>query len=262
MLSPVPLGRTGLLVSPLCFGTGTNGWGGRSAQTGLGHRQLVELLEHAHRQGVTFWDSADQYGSHPHVKDALRRVGRDRVVFTTKTVAKTAADATRDVERFRQELGVDSLDILLLHCLTASEWPERMAPVMEALTREKEKGRIRALGVSCHHFGAFQRAADEPWVEVVLARLNHANLHMDASWPEVVEVLRTFRRRGAGVYGMKVLGAGQLDRDPAAAIEFVFAQKCVDAVTIGMRSRQEVEQNLQYVSAALAGKRTAVAAGG
>lgn len=258
MFAPATLGRTGLKVSSLCFGTGTNGWGGRSAQTGLGHQAFVDLLVEAHGKGVTFWDAADQYGSHPHVRDAIRRVGRDKVTFTTKTVAKTAKDAEKDLERFRRELGVDTLDIVLLHCMTDPEWPVKMAPVMDVLTRAKEKGRIRALGVSCHNFGAFQRAADEPWVDVVLARLNHANVHMDASWPEVVEVLHQFRSRGAGVYGMKVLGAGDLSRDPGAAIRFVFEQGCVDAVTIGMRSRAELDENLRHVASAV-GRRAAPA---
>src|SRR2546430_19512 len=83
------LGRTGIEVSALGIGTGTNGWNGRSAQTALGHDELVDLLVYAYERGITFWDSADQYGSHPHVRDALRRVPRERVVVTTKTVART-----------------------------------------------------------------------------------------------------------------------------------------------------------------------------
>jgi aryl-alcohol dehydrogenase-like predicted oxidoreductase len=243
----VVLGATGIEVSPLCIGTGTNGWSKQSAQTRLGHGELVELLVYAYEQGVTFWDSADQYGSHPHVKDALKRAPRERVVVTTKTVARTAEDAAADIERFRRELGVDQLDIVLLHCLVDPEWPTRYAPVMEALTRARERGHVRALGVSCHNFGAFERASREEWVEVVLARINHSNLHMDASWEEVVEVLRRMRAGGKGIYGMKVMGCGELGDDPGRALEFVFGLGCVDAVTVGMTCPAQVDQNVALV---------------
>jgi aryl-alcohol dehydrogenase-like predicted oxidoreductase len=257
------LGRTGIRVSPLCIGTGTNGWGGKSVQTGMGHEALVELLEFCAHRGVTFWDSADQYGSHAHVRDALRRVGREKIVFTTKTCARTAEGARADIERYRRELDVEQIDLLLLHCLLDPEWPTPYAPVMRELTRARDCGWVRALGVSCHNFGAFQRAATEDWVEVVLARLNYANENMDATWQEVVEVLHTMKAAGKGIYGMKVMGAGKLGADPARAIDFVFEQRCVDAVTIGMRSRREVEQNLALVVAAQqrhAGERVRIAA--
>jgi 1-deoxyxylulose-5-phosphate synthase len=257
-MKAVTLGNTGIQVSPLCIGTGTNGWGGRSNQTDLGHEELVDLLVYAHGRGVTFWDSADQYGSHRAVRDALRRVGRENVVVTTKTVARTAEDVEADIERFREELGVERLDVLLLHCLLDPEWPTPYAPVMEVMTRAKEQGKVRALGVSCHNFGAFERASREPWVEVVLARINHSNLHMDASWQEVNAVLHRMRDAGKGIYGMKVMGAGQLGEEPRRAIEFVFGLGVVDAVTIGMLSREQVDQNLALVAEAVARPRTAV----
>ena len=252
-MQPVLLGETGLNVSPLNFGTGTNGWGGKSMQTGLGHRQFVDLLEYAAEQGVTFWDSADQYGSHSHVKDALRRVGREKIVVTTKTVARTEQDAAKDIDRFRRELGVDQLDIVLLHCLFDPEWPTPYRPVMDALTRAQQRGHVRALGVSCHNFGAFERAATEPWVEVVLARINHANSHMDAEWEEVAGVLRKMRAAGKGVYGMKVMGAGDLASTPEKNLRFVFGLGCVQAVTIGMTSREQIDQNVALMKAVQAG---------
>lgn len=244
----VTLGRTGIQVSPLSMGTGSHGWSGNSDQTRLGHEALVDLLVYCHERGVRFWDSADQYGSHSHIRDALRRVPREEVVVTTKTVARTVHDVRNDVERFRRELGVDQLDVLLLHCLFDPEWPTTYAPVLDALSEEKARGRVRALGVSCHNFGAFQTAAETEWVDVVLARINRHNLHMDAPWEEVVPVLRRMHDRGKGVYGMKVLGCGDLADDPEDALRFVFGLGCVDAVTIGMTSRAQVDQNLSLVS--------------
>src|SRR5437763_14517418 len=118
----VTLGKSGITVSRLCIGTGTSGWGGSSNQTRLGFERCVRLLRYAYERGITFWDSADQYGSHRHVREALRAVGREHVVVTTKTTSRRPDDVEADVHRFLKELGAEYLDIALLHCLTEPDW--------------------------------------------------------------------------------------------------------------------------------------------
>jgi aryl-alcohol dehydrogenase-like predicted oxidoreductase len=247
MVEQVALGSTGLRVSRLCIGTGTSGWGGHSNQTRLGFDRLVNLLCYAYERGITFWDLADQYGTHPHAAAALRRVGRENVVLTTKTVSRTPAEIHQDLDRFRKELETDTLDIVLLHCLTDPEWVNRLGSVMDTLSKAKERGILRAVGVSCHNFGAFRAAAECDWVEVVLARINHAGLHMDASPEEVIPVLERMHRAGKGVYGMKVMGAGQLGHDPEHAMQFALSLECLDAVVIGMEDEDQVDGNLDLL---------------
>src|SRR5947207_268883 len=105
------------------MGTGSNGYGGSSNQTRkLGIQGLADLLKAGYDQGVTFWDSADQYGSHPHLKEALKTVPRDKVTIMTKTHASTEKEMRDDLDRFRKELGVDVIDILLLHCMVDDDW--------------------------------------------------------------------------------------------------------------------------------------------
>ncbi len=246
MIPSVELGDTGILVSELCFGSGTNGWSGSSNQTRLGKDFLVDLMVYGFEKGIRFWDSADQYGSHEHVKAAIREVGRENVVFTTKTCATTRQEAEKDLERFLRETGTDSLDIVLMHCMTSPDWPTEKSGAMEALENARQKGILRAHGVSCHNFGAFQTAAKEPWVDVVLARINQTGVHMDASVPEVIEVMNEMHAAGKGVYGMKVCGAGQLTDDIVKSLAFVRELDCVDAMTIGMCSREEVDENVRF----------------
>lgn len=247
----VALGKTGLDVSRLSIGTGSNGWNGRSNQTALGLEGLRDLLLFSHDKGVTFWDSADQYGSHPHVRAALKHVERHSVTITTKTVSRTRADVEADVKRFLKEIGSDYVDIVLLHCLTQVDWPKRYPDAMEALTRCKEQGLIRAHGVSCHDYGAFQTAAMTAWVDVVLARINAAGVHMDASPADVIRTMELMAFAGKGIYGMKVLGQGKLAKEAGGAreaIEFVMGLSCVHAMTIGMSSHSEVEENVAIVN--------------
>jgi hypothetical protein len=94
-MEQVPFGSTGLTVSRLAFGTGSHGWDHRSEQTDLGIEGLARLLCAAYDAGVTFWDGADMYGSHPHLARALQTVPRDRVVITTKTLASTREGSRR-----------------------------------------------------------------------------------------------------------------------------------------------------------------------
>lgn len=247
MIDTVFLGTTDISVSRLCIGTGTDGWDHRSRQSSLGIKGLSRLLRFAYDQGVTFWDTADMYGTHPHVAEALVSLNRSSVVVTTKTVSRSPDVVLSDVERFLRELRTDYLDILLLHCMMEADWPTRYAATMEVLTRLKERGLIRALGVSCHDVGAFKTASMTPWVEVVLARINYAGVSMDAPPAKVIPILDRMHTGGKGVYGMKVMGAGQLGRDPERAIRYVMGIPSVDAFTIGMTSEREVLDNTGIV---------------
>ena len=241
----VDLGHTGLQVSRLCFGTGTNGWNHRSDQGDLGLERLPFLLRWAHERGVTFWDTADQYGTHPHVVTALREVERESVTITTKTTSHPAAQVRKDLERFFTELRTDYLDIVLLHGLTEASWTTRMQGAMEVLSEYKSRGRIRAVGISSHGLGALQTAAGSPWVDVVLARINHAGHNMDASPDKVIPVLDQIAAAGKGIYGMKVAMRGP--GDPARAVSFVRAIPAVHAMVIGMMNEEEIQENIRLV---------------
>jgi len=212
-------------------------------------RRPRHLLCYAHDRGVRFWDLADQYGSHPHARRALQRLDRRQVVITTKTRGATYAETAADIERFRRELDTEYLDIVLLHCLTEAGWPGRFAGAMDALSEAQARGHVRAVGVSCHNLGAFQTAAVTPWVEIVLARINHAGLNMDAPPAEVIPVMEQMHAAGKGIYGMKVMGCGKLGDDPRRAVEYVMQLSCVDALVLGMMSREEVDENVALVEA-------------
>lgn len=245
----VDFGSTGLRVSRLAIGTGTHGWAGRSQQTDLGLEGLADLLRRGYERGVNFWDSADQYGSHRHVARALQDIARDRVVIATKTTSRTTRQVRRDVERFLRELDTDVLDIVLLHFMTRPDWPRRYRGAMEALSRAKEQGLVRAVGISCHNLGALRVAARSDWVDVVLVRINYAGVNMDASPAEVVPAIEEAYAAGKAVYGMKVLGCGQLAHNAHTAMEYVLRLGTVHAMTIGTSSRKQLDRNLALIEA-------------
>jgi len=200
--------------------------------------------------GVAFWDLGDQYGSHPHAKLALRTVARDKVAIMTKTHASTEAEMRDDLDRFRKEIGTDYLDIVLLHCMRSADWPQERAGAMAVLAEAKQKGIIRAHGVSCHDLGAMKTAAESDWVDVDLARLNPAGVIMDGSPDTIVSVLRRMKENGKGVIGMKILGEGQLRDRIDEALQYALAQDVLDCFTIGAENPREFQDLLGRIPAA------------
>ena len=244
----VTLGRTGLRVTRLAQGTGTSGVGKQSNQTRqLGERGLADLLVAGVDNGVHFWDLADQYGTHPHARLALKTVPRDQVTILTKTHASTEAEMRADLDRFRQEIGTDRLDIVLLHNMQSATWPREKAGAMAVLEEAKQKGTIRAHGVSCHTIEALRTAAQTDWVDVDLARLNPIGAAMDAGPDTVISVLRTMKQKGKGVIGMKILGAGQLRSRVDEALQFALAQDVLDCFTIGAENSSEFRDLLARI---------------
>jgi aryl-alcohol dehydrogenase-like predicted oxidoreductase len=246
-MDTVEFGKTGLRVSRLAFGTGTSGWGGRSEQTDLGVDRLADLLRLAYDHGVRFWDAADVYGSHPAVARALAGLPRDSVVIATKTESRTGTRVTQNVERFLRELGTDVLDVVLLHFVTQADWPRSHAGAMAALSRAREQGKVRAVGVSCHGLGPLRAAAETDWAEVVLARINMAGVEMGASPAEMVPVIERLYASGKAVWGMKVLGCGQLAGKARAAIEYVLELGVVHSIVIGTSTRDQLLENVRAV---------------
>lgn len=247
----VALGQTGIRLSRLAMGTGTRGGRKSSNQTRqLGLDGLADLYWFGYDEGVRLWDSADSYGSHPHLNKALTRVKREKVVILTKTRASTAEEMRADLDRFRQEIGTDYLDIILLHAVTDPEWPEKKKGAMEVLSEAREKGIVRAHGISCHSLSALRVAARSPWIQVDLARLNPIASHMDADPDTVISVLRQMKAAGKGVIGMKILGEGDLRNRVDEALQFALCQDCLDCFTIGAENRQELTDLIRRIPAA------------
>src|ERR1700676_3097788 len=246
----VTLGSTGIKTSRLAMGTGTVGSEHHSHQTALGVKGLSDLLLNGYEHGLRFFDSADSYGSHPHVAEALKHVQRDKVTVLTKTWARDAASARADLDRFRRELGTDHIHICLMHCLTEPDWTERYKGVMDVLSEAKEKGIIRAHGCSCHSIEALRAATKSSWVEVHLVRINPIGSFMDSDPDTVVSVIKEMRVAGKGIIGMKILGQGDLRNRQDEALNFALSLNLLDAFTIGAESKAEQEDLIRRIAAA------------
>jgi aryl-alcohol dehydrogenase-like predicted oxidoreductase len=251
----VTLGKTGIQVSLVGMGTGSVGSGQASNQTRLGVKGFTRVVRHALDHGIRFFDVADQYGSHVYLREALKGVPREQYVIQTKTHATNVADARSHLERYRLELGVDYIDIVLLHCMQKSGWPRENQGSMEYLMQAKDEKIIRAHGTSCHGMDPLRTSAKNPFVEVDLARINPEGLIMDDRKPdEVASVLEEMHNAGKGIIGMKILGEGQINTPERkdASLRFVLSLGTVDAFIIGFQTTEQVDDILKRTADAIA----------
>ena len=251
----VALGNTGLNVSRIAFGTGSKGWKLESDQTRLGMQKFVGLSQYCFDKGIRFFDTADMYGSHPYVGAALKVIPREKVTLLTKVMTYNhvgwyqTEPFAKSFDRFRKDLGTDYVDIFLLHCMINGQWPTEYKSYMDALSEAKQKGLIKAVGISCHSLDAMIEAASNPWVDVLFARINHNGAKMDSTPEKVMQVLETARKNGKGVIGMKIFGCGDLvqESEREKSLNYVIKSGNVHCMTLGMESREQVDDNVSRV---------------
>jgi len=251
----VALGKTGIQVSLVGMGTGSVGSGQASNQTRLGLKEFTRLVRHALDHGVRFFDVADQYGSHVYLREALKGVPREQYVIQTKTHATNLPDARSHLERYRLELGVDYIDIVLLHCMQKTGWPGEHQGSMEYLVKAKDEKIIRAHGTSCHGMAPLRTSARDPFVEVDLARVNPEGLIMDDRKPdEVASVLEEMHNAGKGIVGMKILGEGRINTPDRkdASLRYVLGLGTVNAFIIGFQATEQIDDILKRTADAIA----------
>lgn len=252
-IDKVKLGNTGLFVSRMALGTGSIGGNHQSNPYRMGMKNFVNMARHAYDRGIHFFDTADSYSSYPFVREVFKDIPREKVtllgkMWTTDDPAK-AEPVDKALDRFRSETGSDYFDILVLHCMMNGKWQEEKKRYIEYFSKAKQNGIIKAVGVSCHNFEALKVAADDPWVDVILARINPFRAHMDGSPAEINAVLERARSNWKGIIGMKIFGNGDkvLDNEREESLTFALKKSSIHCMTLGLQSVAHVDDAVDRV---------------
>jgi predicted aldo/keto reductase-like oxidoreductase len=247
----VDLGKTGLKVSRLAMGMGTNGWKHESNQTRIGLEKFKLIVQAGYDRGIRFLDTADTYGSHIFVKEALKMLPREKLTLMTKIWTDNLdwhplQPVDQTIERIRQELQTDYLDIVMLHCMTKANWTEDKKRFMDGLSEAKAKGLIKKVGFSAHDYGALESGISHEWPDIVLARINNKQVRMDATPEKIHALLDLAASKGKGVLGMKIFGGGGLikEEERIASLQFTVQSKKVHAMTIGFEDASQVHDTV------------------
>ena len=247
----VTLGNTGIKTSVLGIGTGS--FGGRE-QRNLGQDGFVRLVREAFDRGIRYIDTADSYKMHAFVGAAIKELKREELFIQTKTFSRTADRVKDDIERYRRELGIETLDTLLIHCMTKSGWPKDLRPVIDVMLEAKRKGHVRAIGVSCHDFGALVDSVGCQEMEVHLVRINPFRSHMEGSPEDVSAQMKRMFEKGRGVIGMKIYGEGAFKtrEQRYESLKYVLGLGTVHCFTIGFSSAAQIDETLELIREAVA----------
>ena len=255
----VTLGKSGVKVTRLAFGTGT--FGGR-VQRELGQEEFTRLVRHAHERGIRFFETAEGYRGMPEMLGiALKGVPRDSYALMTKySTPGRGSNPASKMDDFRRQLQTEYIDILLLHCLRPPTWETDYRDLQDGLSEAKGKKIIRSHGASVHGLPALRTIPGNQWLDITLMRMNHNGTRMDTpdqrdvdlpgDVTEVTAHAKKIHSQGMGVIGMKLCGEGRFTKaeDREAAMKYVMNLGAVDAVTIGFKSTAEIDEAIERMN--------------
>ena len=257
----VTLGNSSVKVTRLAFGTGTHG--GR-VQRELGQEQFTRLVRHAYDRGIRFFETAESYNMMPGMLgEALQGIPRDSYRLMTKIRSgETGAPLQQRIDEMRRAMKTEYFDILLLHCVRQAGWSEQFKAYRDTFSENKEKKVILAKGASVHGLLPLREFPGNRWLDVALMRVNHDGTKMDnlrsesndkGDVAEVTGHIAKVHGQGTGVIGMKLVGEGRFTNpeDREASLRFVMKLGCVDAVTIGYKSTNEIDEAIERLDRAL-----------
>jgi len=234
------LGKTGITVSRMCFGALVIG----PLQVNLKPEEGARVIRAALERGVSFIDTAELYGTYDHIREAMKGLDK-RPVIATKSYAWNAADAAKSVEKARRELDADVLDIFLMHEQESRLTLRGHREALEFYLNEREKGRIKAVGVSTHNVEVVRAICEMPEIDVVHPLVNKSGIGIgDGTIDDMLDAVRQAWVCGKGVYSMKPLGGGNLLHSYEECMDFVLNLPFIHSIAIGMQNNDEVEMNV------------------
>ncbi len=256
----VTLGRSGVKVTRLAFGTGTISG---KVQRDLGQDGFTRLVRHAYDRGIRFFETAESYGEmHRMLGIALKGIPRDSYQLMSKVTTRNGIDPQQKLDELRQLANTEYFDIMLLHYQHTATWPADTARWQDAILEVQSRKVVLGHGASVHGLPALRRVPGNAWLDIAMIRVNHTGKSMDAeayntpgpgNVPEVVAHVKEVRKEGPGVIAMKLAGEGTFDReDRRKAMRFAIRDAGVDCVTLGYKSPAEIDEAIENLDLALA----------
>jgi aryl-alcohol dehydrogenase-like predicted oxidoreductase len=256
----VTLGRSGVKVTRLAFGTGSISG---EVQRALGQDGFTRLVRHAYDRGIRFFETAESYGEmHKMLGVALKGIPRDSYQLMSKVTTRDGVDPQQKFDELRRLANTEYFDIMLLHWQHTATWPADTARWQDGILEAQSRKVVVSHGASVHGLPALRRVPGNNWLQVAMIRVNHTGKSMDAedyatqgpgSVPEVVTHVKEVRKEGMGVIAMKLAGEGTFNReDRRKAMRFAFQNAGVDCVTVGYKSPAEVDEAIDNLNLALA----------
>jgi len=257
----VTLGNSGMKVTRLAFGTGSNNG---YVQAALGQKEFSRLIAYAYDHGIRFFETAESYQTPGMLGEALKPYPRDSYQLMNKVTTDTGVDPQKRFDEMRRISQTEYFDIMLLHWQHTGDWMEETKNWQDGMLQAQSKQIIKTRGASVHGLPALRQVPGNKFLEVAMIRMNHNGTRMDAPVgedannpsvvPEVVAHVTQVKKEGMGVISMKLCGDGTFTKheDRVAAMRFAFQKANIDCATVGFKSTQEIDEAIDNMNLALA----------
>ncbi|QIB69438.1 4Fe-4S dicluster domain-containing protein [Aminipila butyrica] len=245
------LGNTGLAVTPVGFGVLTMG----KTQLDKPLYEGAALLRYALEQGLNFLDTAQYYETYPYIREALKGTNYEPII-SSKCLDPSYSQMKAAVEEARSELNRDVIDIFLLHEVRSQEDWQNRSGAWSYLQEAREKGLVKAIGVSTHHVDVAWQAAQEQELNVLFPLINFRSLgirkgNQPGTKEEMAAAIEKNAAEGKGVFTMKVFGGGNLTGHYLEALDYVRSLAGISSMMIGFGQNQEVDRILEYLDGSI-----------
>ena len=257
----VTLGNSGMQVTRLAFGTGSNNG---YVQAALGQQEFTRLVHYAYDRGIRFFETAEAYATPAMLGEALKSLPRDSYQLMNKVTTDPGADPMKRFDEMRRTSQSEYFDIMLLHWQHTPDWVAATGLWQDGILEAQSKKTIRTRGASVHGLPALRQMPGNQWLEVAMIRMNHNGTRMDGpdyrddnnptNRDEVVEHVKQVKKDGMGVISMKLIGNGAFTRheDRQAAMRFAFKNVGIDCAAVGFKNTQEIDEAIDNMNLALA----------
>jgi len=240
------LGNTGLEVTPFGFGVLTVG----KSQLDYPVKKGADLIRYALEKGINFLDTAQYYDTYPYIREALKGTSF-KPVIASKCLDKTYEKMKFAVEEARRDMDRDVIEIFLLHEIRSPSEFKLCAGAWEYLNEAKQKGLVKAIGLSTHHVDVALMCAEIPDMDVVFPLINHKNLGIrkgssTGTKEEMALAIKSNALAGKGVFAMKAFGGGNLTGEYLAALDYVSNLDGVSSTMIGFSYPHEIDRIIEY----------------
>ncbi|WDV44124.1 aldo/keto reductase [Clostridiaceae bacterium M8S5] len=238
------LGASNIEVSKMCFGSLTIS----PLQANLSYKDGAALIRDAYDKGINFIDTAELYENYGHIKEFLKHINRQEYVIATKSYSYSKETASKSLDKALKEMNTDYIDIFLLHEQESEHTIRGHYEAIEFFLKAKEKGIIRAIGISTHRVEGVRAFNKYKELDIVHPILNIDGIGIqDGSANDMLDAIKESKQLGKGIYAMKPLGGGHLIRSVEDSLRFITSVKEIHSFAIGMQSIDEITANVSFI---------------
>lgn len=228
------------MVPPICMGSLTVG----PLQCNLSPEKGSDVLAYAFGQGIDFVDTAQLYKTYEYIRLAVKKSGVNPVI-SSKSYAYDRKTAMEAFEEARKALDRDYIDIFMLHEQESRMTLRGHREALEFYLEMKQRGLIRAVGVSTHNVCVVEAAAEMDEIDVIHPIFNIRGVGInDGTSRDMEKAVERAYGCGKGIFTMKPLGGGSLIDDYDSSMGYVMGKEYIHSVAIGMSSTAEVDMNI------------------